>query len=137
MIGRRADWVPLIPVRYRRPIMILLALTPFVAGVDFLMGENSDTMTVVERAMPAYVWGILLVVAGILSVGGYLARRPGLCIAGLHLSGCFFFALSAGIAWASIDETGGFRGPWLYLVIAAACWLAALGYADQIKGGRQ
>ncbi|MUL47622.1 hypothetical protein FZI85_25250 [Mycobacterium sp. CBMA293] len=137
MIARRADWVPLIPVRYRRPIMILLASTPFVAGVDFLMGENPDTMTIVERSMPDYAWGTLLVVSGLLSVGGYLSRRPGLCIAGLHLSGCIFGALSAGIAWASIDETGGFRGPWLYLVIAAASWLAALGYADQLKGGRR
>lgn len=112
--------------------------TPFVAGIDFLLGERAAALSVVERAMPAQAWGALLVLAGTLAVGGYVGRWPKLCIAGLHITGALFFALAVGVAWAQIDEQGGFRGPWLYLIVAAASWLAALGYADQTRdrGGR-
>lgn len=137
MIGRQRDWNPQLAPRYRRVIGLLLAMSPFVAGIDFLMGEHSETMTFVEAAMPAPAWGGLLVLAGMMSTVGYLFRIPNLCIWGLHLSGVIFTALAVGIAWASIDEYGGFRGPWLYLVVAACSWLAALGYIDQIRNGRR
>lgn len=116
--------------------MLLLAITPFVAGVDFLMGENTAAMSIVERSMPPAAWAGLLMLASIMAVGGYITRRPRLCIAGLHLTGVVFFALAVGVGWASVDLQGGFRGPWLYLVVSATSWLAALGYAEQIRGGR-
>lgn len=133
---RYPDWVPTLGTRYRKPIAIVMALTPFIAGIDFLMGEHTESLTVVEQSMPAPLWGLLLVLAGTMTVGGYATRRPWICIWGLHLSGVLFACLAAGIAWASIDIEGGFRGPWAYLIIALFNWLAAVGYADQIRGGR-
>lgn len=137
MVPRRGDWQPLIPSRYRWPIVLLLAATPFVAGVDFALGEPMASATALERSMPVWAWTALLMTAGLLSVVGYVRRWPKVCILGLHLSGVTFFALAAGIAWESVDLHGGFRVPWLYLVIAAASWLAALGYVDQLRGGRR
>jgi hypothetical protein len=134
MIARRRDWTPRLGHRYRRIISILLAATPFVAGADFLMGEHAETLTIVERTLPTEVWGGLLVLAGTLAALGYWLRLPWVCILGLHLSGTLFAALSAGIAWASIDVEGGFRGPWLYLIVSLMSWFAALGYADQVQG---
>lgn len=136
MIARRRDWTPQLGHRYRRVIAILLAATPFVAGIDFMMGEHAETMTLVERTLPTEVWGGLLLLAGVMGVGGYWLRRPWLCIWGLHLLGALFFPLAAGIAWASVDDEGGFRGPWLYLIVALLSWFAALGYADQVRGKR-
>lgn len=137
MVPRRGTWQPRIPSRYRRPIVLLLAATPFVAGVDFALGEPLTSTTALERSMPVVAWTALLMTAGLLSVVGYVRRWPKVCILGLHLSGVTFFALSAGIAWESVDVHGGFRVPWLYLVIAAAFWVAALGYWDQIRGDRR
>ena len=130
---RRGDWVPLLPPRYRWPTVGLLILTPFVAGVDFLLGEEDSAMSIVERSMPAWAWGVLLVIFGGSAVTGYLARWPRLCIAGLYLGGAVFATLSVGVGWGSINSSGGFRGPWLYLVVAATSWLSAFGYSDQLK----
>ncbi len=136
MIGRRPDWTPQLGRRYRRAVAALIAITPFIAGIDFLMGEHAETMTLVERTLPSPVWGALLLLAGTMAAGGYWRRWPWVCIWGLHLSGVVFFALAFGIAWASIDDQGGFRGPWLYLTMALLSWMAALGYADQIRSRR-
>lgn len=134
MMARRSDWTPQLGHRYRRIIAILLAATPFVAGSDFMMGEHAETLTIVERTLPTQVWGGLLIFAGSAAVFGYWQKRPWVCIWGLHLSGVLFCALAAGIAWASIDDEGGFRGPWLYLIVSLLSWFAALGYADQVRG---
>lgn len=137
MIRHHPDWHPQLGHRYRRIIAVLLAATPFVAGADFLMGEHAETLTLVERTLPTEVWGGLLVLAGVMAVFGYWRRRPWCCIWGLHLSGALFFTLACGIAWASIDAEGGFRGPWLYLIVSLLSWFAALGYADQVRGKQQ
>ena len=132
----RGAWVPLLPERYRWPTVLLLVLTPFVAGIDFLLGEESDGLSVVESAMPAWVWGLLLVGCGGAAAGGYVARWPRLCIAGLYLGGVVFAAIAIGVGVASINMHGGFRGPWLYCVVAGASLLSALGYSDQLKAER-
>ncbi len=132
----RGSWVPLLPERYRWPTVLLLVLTPFVAGIDFLLGEDAAGLSVVEAAMPAWVWGALLVAFGGAAVGGYVGRWPRLCIAGLYLGGVVFAVIAIGVGAASINVHGGFRGPWLYCVVAGASWLSALGYSDQLKAER-
>lgn len=134
-VVRRGTWQPDIPRRYRRTLSVLLALTPIVLGVDFLLGKTGD-LSVVERSMPTAIWGALLIVAGLTTSTGYVLRYPWVCIAGLHLSGVLCAALAVGVAWDRIDYQGGFRGPWLYLMAACPCWCYALGYVDQIRTDR-
>ena len=130
----RGDWVPLLPERYRWPTVLLLIVTPFVGGVDFILGENKAAASIVEKAMPAWAWGVLLITSGTLAIAGYVGRWPKICIAGLHGNGVLYCVLAIGVGLANIDSTGGFRGPWLYVIVSAASWLSALGYADQIRG---
>lgn len=130
---QKGPWVPLLPFPHRIAIMLFLGVTPFVTGIDFLMGENLASMTVVEKAMPYWAWGLSLLFGGILVLLGYLVRNPRVCIWGLWFSGSIFFALSIGIAWQTIDAAGGFRGPWLYTVLALSSFISALGYREQLN----
>ncbi|NMD55172.1 MULTISPECIES: hypothetical protein [Tsukamurella] len=134
---RRGTWSPLLPPRYRWPTMFLLVSASPVAGADFMLGENAAAQSVVEQSVPATVWGVLFILAGVLAVGGYVARWPRTCITGLHVAGVLWFALAVGVGSSQIDELGGFRGPWVYLIVAFSSWLSALGYADQTRGVRQ
>lgn len=136
MSARRSRWEPRIPGRYRWPLGLLVAATPIVVGVDFALGEPFDIQSVVERSMPVWAWATLLTFAGALSVAGFLARLPWVTIAGLHLSGVLFCALAVGAAYGHLDEQGGFRVPWAYLMIAAISWLMAVGYMDQLRRDR-
>lgn len=132
-LRRDTAWVPTVPPRQRFWIVLLLFATPFVAGVDFLMGENADSLSIVERSMPAPAWGALLLCAGAAMVVGYADRRPKLCIGGLHLAGALFLTIAAGIGWNTVDAHGSFRGPWIYALVGACLWIKAVGYAQQIR----
>lgn len=134
---RRGTWEPLIPPRYRWPIVLLLVLASPVAGIDFLLGENAAALSIVEQSMPASVWGALFLLGGVLAVGGYVLRWPRTCITGLHVAGVLWMALAIGVGSTQIDDMGGFRGPYVYLTVSLASWLAALGYADQTRGVRR
>lgn len=135
-LPRRGGWVPLIPVRYRMPIMFMFGLTPLVAGVDYMLGEESELLSAIETALDPFWWGLFLVISGILTVWGYSFRWPKACILGLYSSGSIFFVLAVGVATKSIGILGGFRSPWFYLIIAVSSWLSAIGYYDQLKGTR-
>lgn len=130
----RGTWQPLLPPRYRWPTVLLLVFASPVAGIDFLLGENSAAQSVVEQSMPAAVWGALFLLGGTLAVGGYVGRWPHVCIAGLHIAGALWMALAVGVGFTQIDGMGGFRGPYVYLAVSLASWFSALGYADQTRG---
>ena len=132
---QRGDWEPLIPMRYRWPILILLAMTPLVVGSDYLLGEPPESLSAVERSAPLPLWGWGLVVIGAMILAGYALRWPRLTIAGLYASGAVLVVLGIGIGQHLINDTdGGYRGPWMYVVIGLASWWAALGYSMQVGG---
>lgn len=117
--------------------MFLLVSASPVAGADFMLGENAAAQSVIEQSIPAQAWGALFLLAGFFAVGGYVTRWPRICITGLHIAGMLWFVLGVGVASSQIDELGGFRGPWVYLIVAFSSWLSALGYADQTRGMRR
>lgn len=133
---RRGAWVPLIPMRYRWPILALLGATPILIGLDYLMGAHGVALSQVEQAAPLWLWGWALLTAGFLIEVGYLMRWPRTTITGLHLSGVLLAVIAVGLGWELVDlgVAGGFRTAWLYLAVALASWWAALGYAMQIRG---
>lgn len=135
MALHRGDWVPLIPMRYRWPILFLLAAVPIGIGIDYLMGETPASLSAVERSAPIEVWGFGLVIAGSAILLGYILRWPRLTIAGLHICGTIEIVLAGGIGESTINlHDGNFRGPLLYLAFGLASWWAALGYSMQIGG---
>lgn len=134
---RRGTWEPLIPPKFRWPVVLILVLASPIAGVDFMMGEKAAAQSVIEQSMPAWAWGALFLAAGVFAVGGYVGRWPRTCILGLHMAGALWFALAVGVGWTQIDGFGGFRGPYVYLAVALTSWLSAIGYADQIREARR
>lgn len=130
---RRGDWVPLIPIAYRWPILALLALSPLLVGIDYLMGEDERTLSLVERMAPVWLWGCIGVAAGLAIAVGYFMRWPRICIAGMWCSGAMFTTLGIGFGWATIDAYGTFRVPFLYLALGIASFFAAMGYLVQIE----
>ena len=113
--------------------MFLLAVTPIVSGVDYLLGENYQSMTLIEKAIPLWIWGVLCIISGLSTCFGYLIRSPFFCIGGMWLTGSVFFTLAFGISWQSVDSAGGFRVPWLHLVVAIASMFSAMGYKEQLN----
>ncbi|AVM01866.1 hypothetical protein C6V83_17975 [Gordonia iterans] len=130
---RRGQWRPLIPERWRTVVVGVIPLSVLVVGVDYLLGESSTALTQIELAAPIWVWGLALVVSGLLTLVGYVGRWRHVAIGGLHVGGALMITLSAGIAVETIDGDGGFRWPWLYAAVGIASWGAALGYWMQVE----
>lgn len=130
----RGNWSPLIPGIWRTLVVSIIPISPIVIGIDYLMGENSSSLSDVEKAAPIDVWGWLLILFGMTTLVGYAGAWRKIAIAGLWATGAVMITLSVGIASVMIDEVGGFRWPWLYLVIGLASWMAAIGYLIQGDG---
>lgn len=133
MIGR-GHWRPLLPPRWRNVTTIVIPLSPIVVGADYLLGEpGPPPPTAIEGAAPIWLWGLLLITAGLTAFAGYLGQWRHVAIVGLHLSGALMLTLGIGVAAETLDTTGGFRLPWLYLAVGIASWAAAIGYAAQVE----
>ena len=58
----KGDWRPGLPSDVSMILLILLAVQAVNRGIDYLMGDRDTTtnsLTVVEQAMPLWVWGLL------------------------------------------------------------------------------
>ena len=134
MLGiRRGHWQPLLPPVWRSATMLMIPLTPIAVGGDYLTGEPEWWLTGIEKAMPLHYWGVLLIASGLMTIIGFTGRWRHVTIGGLHIGGALMVAIGIGIAAQSINCHGGWRWPWLYLVVGAASWTAALGYWAQVE----
>lgn len=128
----RGDWVPLIPERFRWPILLLWAAEPIARGMDYITGDapgTTQSLTFVEQAMPLQGWGTLCLVGGLLVLFGYVGRWVMVSVWGLHLVASTYAALAVGLVAKTIERGGdGFRTPVMFAVFAITFWLAALGY---------
>lgn len=133
---RRDRWVPLIPPRYRWPILILWIVEPITRGLDYVTGDfpdNGQQLSVVERSLPLQAWGVLCLVAGVTILVGFVWRLPKVAIAGLHVAGATYMTLTIGLlAAVPYPPTDGFRGPTMFAIFALSYWFAALGYVQQL-----
>ena len=135
MLGiKRGRWQPLLPPVWRSATMLTLPLTPIAVGGDYLTGEPEWWLTGIEKAMPLHYWGVLLIASGLFTLAGFAGRWRHVTIGGLHVGGALMVAIGIGIATQSLNAAdGGWRWPWLYLVVGAASWTAALGYWAQVE----
>lgn len=130
---RRGRWEPLLPSRWRTVVVGVIPLSLVVVGADYLLGETASALTEIERTAPIWVWGLTLVISGLLTFAGYLGRWRHVAIVGLHVGGALMVTIGAGIAVETVDTAGGFRNPWLYAAVGIASWGAALGYWMQVE----
>lgn len=137
----RGNWVPLIPLGFRWPILLLWMLEPIARGLDYVTGENPETshsLTFVESAMPLQVWGCLFLTGGIFTAIGFGMLWPRMAILGLHIAGTTYASMSLGLAVETLKLDGdGFRTPVMFAVFAATFWLAAFGYWHQWRVDRE
>lgn len=131
----RGQWRPLIPERWRTAVVGIIPLSPVIVGVDYVLGEATPALSAVEKAMPIDVWGWLLILAGAVTICGYVGRWRHVAIVGLHSTGALMVTLAVGIGAEGIGVAGGFRVGWLYAAVGLAAWGAAIGYAAQIEEG--
>ena len=134
MLGiRRGHWEPLLPPVWRTATMLMVPLTTIAVGGDYLTGEPEWWLSDLEQTMPLQWWGGLLISSGLMTIIGFVGRWRHVAIGGLHIGGALMAVLGIGIAAQSLNTAdGGWRWPWLYLVVAFASWCAALGYWTQV-----
>lgn len=95
---RQGDWHPGMPSLISLIIFTLFTVQGANRGVDYITGDRPDvtqSLTVVEQAMPLQCWGILFLLASIIVIAGMLFRQHKVII-----TGCLFFVvLYSGITW--------------------------------------
>ena len=131
---KRGHWEPLLPPTWRTATMLMVPLTPIAVGADYLTGEPEWWwLSGLEQTMPLQWWGGLLISSGLMTIIGFVGRWRHVAIGGLHIGGALMVVLGIGIAVHSVTGVDGWRWPWLYLVVGAASWTAALGYWSQVE----
>lgn len=95
---KQGDWHPGMPSLISLIIFCLFTVQGANRGVDYITGDRPDvtqSLTVVEQAMPLQYWGILFLLASIIVMAGMLFRQHKVII-----TGCLFFVvLYSGITW--------------------------------------
>lgn len=135
---RRGQWVPLLPPASRGVAVGVIPLVLILTGVDYLLpGITEDGLSVVEKAAPIELWGILCLISGLLMLTGFRWRWPRPVIIGAHLGAATFITLAVGqfVAITAHPWWDGLRSPVITAAVGIACWGMALGYATQTRGG--
>ncbi|ACP33501.1 hypothetical protein [Corynebacterium aurimucosum] len=95
---RQGDWSPGMPSLIFFIIFGLFTVQGANRGVDYITGDRPDvtqSLTVVEEAMPLQVWGVLFLMASLVVAVGMVFRRHNIIIAGC----LYFVVLYSGITW--------------------------------------
>ncbi|MBU5654352.1 hypothetical protein KPA07_05425 [Corynebacterium aurimucosum] len=95
---RQGDWSPGMPSLISFIIFGLFTVQGAIRGVDYITGDRPDvtqSLTVVEQAMPLQWWGALFLMAFLVVTVGMVFRRHNIIIAGC----LYFVVLYSGITW--------------------------------------
>lgn len=134
---RKGTWTPLLPYEARIFVVMLPCAEAILRGIDYVTGDQDSTtqsLTFVEKAMPLAVWGVLFLVAGLLTALGFWRKWVWVCVAGLHVGGATYMSMAVGLAAKAWERGGdGFRTPVMFVVFALAFWGMAIGYSMQAR----
>ena len=95
---RQGDWSPGMPSLISFIVFGLFTVQGAIRGVDYITGDRPDvtqSLTVVEQAMPLQWWGALFLMASLVVTVGMVFRRHNIIIAGC----LYFVVLYSGITW--------------------------------------
>ncbi|MFT4296614.1 MAG: hypothetical protein QM582_14495 [Micropruina sp.] len=129
----RGRWEPLIPERWRTAVVSIIPVSMLMIGTDYMLSSDTAALAQIERAAPLPMWGAALVLAGLMTIGGFVGHWRHIAIGGLHLGGALMLTLGVGIGVETMSWTGGFRWAGLYVLLGAASWCAAFGYWMQVE----
>ncbi|QNQ90706.1 hypothetical protein GP475_08695 [Corynebacterium poyangense] len=129
----RGDWRPGLPAPVSRLVIWLLALEILDRGVDYALGDPpgvTNSLTIVEEAMPLPAWGALCLIAGITVIVGILTKQHvGIVLGSLWAAG-IYAALSWGLFLKFLERGepwSGWRTPVHFLMMAGVWALIAVG----------
>ncbi|WP_426707527.1 hypothetical protein ACEN2D_02140 [Corynebacterium auriscanis] len=103
----RGDWRPGLPADVSALLVGIMALQAGNRGVDYLLGDRDTTtnsLTVVEQAMPLWVWGLLFCAGGVLVGVGMWKRHAEPIITGSILLMATYGALAWGLLLKMIER---------------------------------
>lgn len=150
---KQGDWQPGMPTFISLVILGLFTAQGANRGVDYITGDRPDvtqSLTVVEQAMPLHYWGVLFLIASTVVATGVLFRR-----AQVIITGCLFFVvLYSGITWGltvkmltRMTPVEEFRhtltapeshapsgAAWILIALACALCAGAIVLADKYTG---
>lgn len=121
---RMGGWSPGLQPDLSLAFMLLLSTEVLVRGVDYITGDRKDvtqSLSIVESAMPLQVWGALLIAAGASFTFGVLARRFGPLIFGAVLIMAIYGAISFGLFLRMVERGwpwDGFRTPLMFTIFS-------------------
>ncbi|MGP6175450.1 hypothetical protein [Corynebacterium sp. A21] len=104
--------------------MWAFCIEALIRGIDYFTGDRTDvtqSLTVVEAALPIQAWGALLITGSVTFLFGIVRRRHGPIITGSVLLMAVYGALAAGMAIAMVGRGwpwDGYRTPLMFVVIA-------------------
>lgn len=150
---KQGDWQPGMPTFISFVILGLFTTQGANRGVDYITGDRPDvtqSLTVVEQAMPLHYWGVLFLIASTVVAAGMLFRR-----AQVIITGCLcFVVLYSGITWGltvkmltRMTPVGEFRHvltapeshapsgvAWGLIILLCALCVGAIVLADKYTG---
>ncbi|KGM18138.1 hypothetical protein [Corynebacterium auriscanis] len=103
----KGDWRPGLPADVSALLGGIMALQAGNRGVDYLLGDRDTTtnsLTVVEQAMPLWVWGMLFFAGGVLVGVGMWKRHAEPIVTGATLLMATYGALAWGLLLKMIER---------------------------------
>lgn len=109
------SWRPGMPADVSAFIMAMLAFQAINRGIDYITGDRESTtasLTVAEKAMPLWAWGVGFCLGGALVAFGMIRRRAESILAGSVTLMAMYGALSWGLMLKMVERGTSFRDFW-------------------------
>ncbi len=114
----RRVWRPWLPADVSALILGLLAFQAVNRGVDYFLGDRDTTtqsLTVVEQAMPLQAWGTIFCIGGLLVGFGMWRKRADPIVWGAVVLMATYTALAWGLMLRMIERGTALADFWLEL----------------------
>lgn len=129
----RGRWLAGMPQDVSLMMMMLFTLQMLNRGLDYLGGDRdgvTESLSVVERAMPLQMWGILFLAVSLTIFAGMFLRREMLIIYGAVVAAGLYGGLSWGLFLRMVERGwpwDGWRTPCQFLTLGLFWLLVAYG----------
>lgn len=97
----QGTWRPGMPVMVSGLILAVYNFQQYIRGLDYVTGDRPDTtesLTVVEQAMPLPMWGAAFLMVAFIVTAGMVLRQARILITGCLLSVVLYAGLTWGLA---------------------------------------
>lgn len=125
------SWAPGLQSDLSLVAMWAFGLEAFVRGIDYATNDRDDvtqSLSIVEAALPLPIWGAIILVGATLFLGGVVLKKHNPIIAGSLILMATYMALAVGLFMRMVERGwpwDGFRSPLLFVAVATLYGLYA------------